>query len=74
MFQKKSVIIFFLHEPNLLLVLDLPPGQLTNQRLVNIVNQLEECIYLTVGELYEHVEERPEVIMATHLLVLVSID
>ena len=74
MFQKKSVIIFFLHEPNLLLVLDLPPGQLTNQRLVNIVNQSGESIYLTVGKLYEHVEERPEVIMATHLLVLVSID
>ena len=74
MFQKKSVIIFFLHEPNLLLVLDLPPGQLTNQKLVNIVNQSGESIYLTVGKLHEHVEERPEVIMATHLLVLVSID
>lgn len=36
------------------LVLDLPPGQLTN------------------GKLHQHVEERPQVIMATHLLQVVG--
>ena len=50
------MVIFLFHQSNLLLVLDLPPGQ------------------LTVRKLDQHVEQRPEIVVSPHLLVLVSVD